>query len=302
MRKFHEVKLFLQAQGFDLPLIGNVYVLTKTVAKMFNAGKLAGCVVADGLLAETEKYSAGADKGKQYFRELAAKQLAVFKGLGFSAGYLGGLAKPESFFEIIELANQYAADDWKTFYREIQFPQPNEFYFFDADDSATPNPLLKQSANTKNINLFYRFSRLVHALAFHRGHGLYPVMKRIFQCLEKDNMICRGCYRLVHRIEKHGKNIMYGCSDCGDCGLPDTAYLCPMNSCSKNTRNGPCGGSAKSRCEADDKDCIWTIAYDRLKYFGELERFLNAPPIVYDAALEGTSAWGNLYLDRDHSG
>ncbi|MDR1924455.1 MAG: methylenetetrahydrofolate reductase C-terminal domain-containing protein [Planctomycetaceae bacterium] len=334
MRKFNEVKQFLRLQELDVPVIGNVYVLTKTVAKMFNTGKLAGCVVSDCLLAEVERYAAGHDKGKQYFRELAAKQLAVFRGLGFAAGYLGGLAKPEAFFEIIELANQYSRDDWKQFYYEIQFSQPNEFYFFDKDfcdadflpnanlpdanlsnanlpdanlpnanlpesKLPQPNPVLRKLKRTKNITLFYRFSRLVHAVAFHRGNGLYPIFRRIFQILDKNKL--SYCLRMLHWIEKEAKHTLYGCTDCGDCGLPDTAYLCPMNSCSKNMRNGPCGGSAKSRCEADDKDCIWTIAYDRLKYFGELDDFLNSPVLNYNAALKGTSAWSNLYLDRDHS-
>ena len=69
--------------------------LTKGVAKLFNSGKLAGCVVSDELLATIEKYAAGPDKGQKFFQELAAKQLAVFKGLGFAAGYLGGIAKAD---------------------------------------------------------------------------------------------------------------------------------------------------------------------------------------------------------------
>ncbi|MDR0704325.1 MAG: methylenetetrahydrofolate reductase C-terminal domain-containing protein [Planctomycetaceae bacterium] len=312
MRKFYEIRQILRLQNLDIPVIGNAYILTKTVATMFNAGKLAGCVVSDRLLAEIEKYSAGHDKGKQYFQELAAKQLAVFKGLGFAAGYLGGITKPESFFEIIELSNQYSSNDWKQFYHEIQFPQPNEFYLFETDsltnlsESGLPalNPMLKKlkkPKKTKNINLFYRFSRLVHGLAFHRNHGLYSVMKGVFQFLNRKNLFCRFCFRMIHRIEKDVKHSLYGCTDCGDCGLPDTAYLCPMNCCSKNMRNGPCGGSMQSRCESDDKDCIWTIAYDRLKYFGEVDDFINSPVLIYNAALKGTSAWSNLYLDRDHN-
>ncbi|MDR1141941.1 MAG: methylenetetrahydrofolate reductase C-terminal domain-containing protein [Planctomycetaceae bacterium] len=311
MRKFHEIKLFLRLQNLDVPVIGNVYVLTKNVAKMFNSGKLAGCVVSNRLLEEVEKYSAGQDKGKQYFRELAAKQLAIFKGLGFAAGYLGGIAKPESFFEIIELSRQYSCNDWQQFYREIQFPQPNEFYLFETDSSTASglsesglpplNPILTKPKKTKNINLFYRFSRMVHATAFHRDHGLYSMMKGIFRFLNKKNLFCRVCFRIIHQVEKDVKHSLYGCTDCGDCGLPDTAYLCPMNSCSKNMRNGPCGGSMKSRCESNDKDCIWAIAYDRLKYFGEIDSFTNSPVITYNAALKGTSAWSNLYLDRDHS-
>lgn len=306
MRKFHEVKQFLRSQNLHTPIIGNAYVLTKTTAKVFNSGKLAGCAVSNKLLEEIEKYSAGQDKGKQYFHELAAKQLAVFKGLGFTAGYLGGITKPESIFEILEQSNQFSNNDWKQFYKEIQFPQPNEFYLFETDCSAEFNPAilnpnLKKIKKTKNINLFYRFSRLIHAIAFHRNHGLYSVLKRIFIFLNKKNFFCRVCFRMIHRIEKDVKHSLYGCTDCGDCGLPDTAYLCPMNRCSKNMRNGPCGGSMKSRCESGDKDCIWTIAYDRLKYFNEFDGFKNSPIITYNAALKGTSAWLNLYLDRDHS-
>ena len=66
------------------------------MAKLFNSGKLAGCVVSHELLRKIEKYAAGADKGKQFCQELAAKQLAVFKGLGFAAGYIGGIHKAEA--------------------------------------------------------------------------------------------------------------------------------------------------------------------------------------------------------------
>jgi methylenetetrahydrofolate reductase (NADPH) len=121
MRKFHEVKLFLQARGFGhVPIIGNVYLLTRPVAELFHSGKLAGCVVSDGLVEEARKQAAGPDKGRKFFRELAAKQLAVFKGLGFTAGYLGGIAKAETFFEIIDLAESYGKDDWREFLKEIR--------------------------------------------------------------------------------------------------------------------------------------------------------------------------------------
>ncbi|MDR3181628.1 MAG: methylenetetrahydrofolate reductase C-terminal domain-containing protein [Planctomycetaceae bacterium] len=301
MRKFAEIKRLLQLNNVNIPLIGNVYVLTKTAAKMFNSGRLAGCVVSGSLLAEIEKYAAGADKGKTFFQELAAKQLAVFQGLGFSAGYLGGVAKPEDVFAIIEKLKQFAADDWKMFYKEIRYPQQDEFYYYDENvlTAAQPVPTLRK--RTRNVNLFYRFSRCVHALAFNRGHQLYPLMKRIFAFWEQKHCVCKTCMKTVHRIEEMSKHILYGCKDCGDCALPDTAYLCPMSQCSKNMRNGPCGGSLHSRCEADDKDCIWTIAYDRLKYFGDWEAFCNTDVSCADAALQGTSSWANLYADRDHS-
>ena len=134
MRKFHEVKLLLASRGMaGFPVIGNVYLLTRGVARLFHSGKLAGCVVSDALLEQCEKYAAGPDKGQAFFRELAAKQLAVFRGLGFAAGYLGGIAKLETFGQIIDLAESYAADDWREFIKEIQFSQPDEFFLFEHD-------------------------------------------------------------------------------------------------------------------------------------------------------------------------
>lgn len=312
MRRFTDLQMFLQQHNIAIPVIGNVYVLTKPVASLFNRGALAGCVVADSLMQQIEKYAAGTDKGKQFFRELAAKQIAVFKGLGFAAAHVGGLEKPEAFFEIIDLANSYSAGDGKEFYGEIQYSKPNEFFYTQSDtvmsiaDTSPKNGAPKNRAkfpgtNFWSISPFYRFSRLVHAIAFHRGHGLYPVLKYLYQFLEKQTPLRLCTAKILHQIEYSSKNFLYSCTDCGDCGLPDTSYLCPMNRCSKNQRNGPCGGSNNGRCEADDKDCIWTIAYDRMKHFGDWEKSVSAPPICYNANLKGTSSWANLYLDRDHS-
>ena len=106
---------------------------------------------------------------------------------------------------------------------------------------------------------------------------------------------------MAYRIEKVSKAAMYGCRDCGDCSLPDCAYLCPRNSCSKCGRNGPCGGSANGRCELDDKECIWARIYERLKYYGESEKMLDRPVTIYNATLKDTSSWANTFLDRDHN-
>jgi len=307
MRRFADLQTFLEHSNAAIPIIGNVYVLTRPIAALFNSGKLAGCVVADSLIQQIDKYAAGADKGKQFFRELAAKQIAIFKGLGYAAVHLGGHEKPEAFFGIIDLANSYSGDDWKDFYGDIQYNKPNEFYYTSSDIPPSKTPTQPNSSgkltgrNFWGVSPFYRFSRFVHAIAFHRGHGFYPVLQWLYRFLEKPTSLRRCTAKILHQIEYSSKNLLYSCTDCGDCGLPDTAYLCPMNRCSKHQRNGPCGGSHNGRCEADDKECVWTIAYDRLKHFGEWEKFVSASPICYNAKLKGTSAWANLFLDRDHS-
>ncbi len=307
MRKFNEVKLFLESRGLQVPVIGNVYRLTRGAAKLFNSGKLAGCVVSDSLLAEVERYAAGPDKGRKFFDELAAKQLAVFKGLGFAAGYLGGISKPEGFAQVIDLAESFAADDWKEFMRDIQFAQPDEFFLFHHDrytGLGDPRHLnseyvhfIRHPPKNREVTLSYRVSRKVHDWAFTRGKGLYGLLARLFARWERKP---GWMSRLAYGLERQAKQLGYACQDCGDCSLPDCAYLCPLASCSKGSRNGPCGGSCGGRCELDDKECFWARVYERLKYYGESERMAEMPIVFYNAALKHTSSWANTYLDRDH--
>ena len=93
---------------------------------------------------------------------------------------------------------------------------------------------------------------------------------------------------------------LFGCKDCGDCSLPEIAYVCPESTCAKNQRNGPCGGTSDGLCEVYDTECIWSQAYERLKAYGEEEQMLDNPVVVKDNALSGTSAWANAFLGRDH--
>ena len=310
MQKFHEVKLLLDACGLTTPVIGNVYLLTKGVARMFNSGKLPGCVVSDELFAKATKYAAGEDKGREFFRDLAAKQLAVFKGLGFAAGYLGGIGRPDTFFDIIERAESYSDDDWRDFIGDVCFSMPDEFFLFEHDEKtrlATPESIksdvldaLLQRRKSREVSLAYRLSRIVHSLMFTKDKGLYGLMRGMFNRFEKKEQ--KGLIaRASHVVEHTSKQVMYGCKDCGDCSLPEITYLCPNASCSKNQRNGPCGGSRDGRCELEDKECIWARAYARLGAYGQAETLLDRDVVVQDPGLEETSAWANFYLERDHT-
>ena len=104
----------------------------------------------------------------------------------------------------------------------------------------------------------------------------------------------------MHSLEQMAKVPAFECRDCGDCTLPDIAYLCPESQCVKNQRNGPCGGTRFGKCEIGEKDCIWARAYERLKPYGEEEDMLERPVVFKNAALKGTSAWANTFLGRDH--
>jgi ferredoxin len=62
------------------------------------------------------------------------------------------------------------------------------------------------------------------------------------------------------------------CQECGECVLNETGGICPVTKCAKSLLNGPCGGAENGKCEVDrDRDCAWTVIYNRLKALGELD-------------------------------
>jgi len=62
------------------------------------------------------------------------------------------------------------------------------------------------------------------------------------------------------------------CAQCGQCVLGETAGICPLTACHKGLLNGPCGGTDNGKCEVDkEKDCAWTLIYQRLKEQSRLD-------------------------------
>lgn len=62
------------------------------------------------------------------------------------------------------------------------------------------------------------------------------------------------------------------CIQCGTCIIGETGGICPVTTCHKGLVNGPCGGTNKGKCEIDSqKDCAWTLIYNRLNELGLLD-------------------------------
>ena len=281
-----------QKQKFD----GECYVCGK------KGHKAADCWHKDG------KGKGGKDKGKAFFHEFAAKQFAVARGLGYRGAYLGGHLKFEDFQHILDLSTSFGDDDWKNFILEFGFDAPDEFYFFEQnietglnsteinrDYVASKTPEGRRALRRK-VPLTYKLNRAAHDLLFEENSAAFKAGRKLFASAEDRNTV----RKVVHTVEQAVKIPAFDCRDCGDCSLPDIAYLCPESQCVKNQRNGPCGGTREGKCEIGEKDCIWARAYERLKAYDEEESMLNRPVIYRDGTLKGTSAWGNTYLGRDH--
>ena len=69
------------------------------------------------------------------------------------------------------------------------------------------------------------------------------------------------------------------CAQCGQCVLGETAGICPITACHKGLINGPCGGTNDGKCEVDkEKDCAWTLIYQKLKEQNRLDLMRKYQP------------------------
>ncbi|MRR16436.1 MAG: methylenetetrahydrofolate reductase [Deltaproteobacteria bacterium] len=301
-RKFHEVLLFMKQNNFNVPLIGNIYILPFGAARMMNRNDLPGSVVTDKLLAQLDQERKDPDKGEGARILRAARMYAIMKGMGFAGVHIGGHNIAYGQVEEIIRLGETLASEWLHLIQYFDYPIDNGFYYFERDlatglNSAKPAPRQSRPQDAA-VECSYGFSRAFHRLMFEPGKKLYGMMKKLSHGVQGSKL-----ERFFHKTEHLGKVMLFDCRDCGDCALVDVAYLCPMSQCPKNQRNGACGGSFQGWCEVypGKRKCVYVRAYARLKKHGE-EAGLGAqiiPPCNWD--LYQTSSWLNYYLGKDHT-
>ncbi len=301
-RKFHEVLLFMRQSGFNLPLIGNIYILPFGAAKMMNRNDLPGSVVTDQLLADIDRERNDPDKGEGARILRAARMYAILKGMGFSGVHIGGHNIKYQQVEEIIRQGELLTSRWTELIPYFDYPIDNGFYYFENDPATGLNldaPVNRQSLPLDaDIGCTYGLSRFFHKLMFEPGKKLYGFMKGLSGKVSGSRL-----ENLFHKLEHLNKVLLFDCRDCGDCALIDVAYLCPMSQCPKNQRNGACGGSFKGWCEVypEKRKCVYIRAYARLKKYAEQEHLQKeiVPPCNWD--LYQTSSWINYYLGKDHT-
>jgi methylenetetrahydrofolate reductase (NADPH) len=302
-RKISELRLYMDTHAPQAtPLIGNVYLLTPRVAEIFHSGRIPGVVLTPSLFELCQQQANSPDKGQLFFREFAAKQIAIYRGLGYRGVYLGGIHNFPAIESILAIERTFAPADWKQFAREIQFSRPGEFFYF-AQDSATllANPARvtpRPRKPSKHLSALYQISKLSHNLIFEPSTSFARIGTKL--CAHARDPLQGPAP--VRALEHLSKSVLYRCKDCGDCSLPEIAFLCPESQCAKNQRNGPCGGTREGLCEVDGYgDCIWLRAYERLQHDGKEQTLLDHAPVIQNQGLRRTSAWANNWLGRDHA-
>jgi len=120
-----------------------------------------------------------------------------------------------------------------------------------ACDEMTEVALKENDEAIKNANciLVMACALGVHRLSLYISKPVIPALDTLFM-----------------GVEDSPGNFHEVCAQCGQCVLGETAGICPLTACHKGLLNGPCGGTDNGKCEVDkEKDCAWTLIYQRLK-------------------------------------
>jgi methylenetetrahydrofolate reductase (NADPH) len=282
VRKFRELKRYLDERGISTPLLGSVYVLSGKAAEKMSKGEPPGCWVSPELLEKIRAENRSADAGLAARLERAARMVAILRGLGYAGAYLGGDHQADRVRWIIRRSESLASR-WEEFAEEMEYAPKNGFYFY-----AVPPSKPKPHALVPRLLDF-----LGRIFPVNKQTKLRAFLENFFRWIDKRPAAAHALERFEFAI----KSPLFGCEACGNCVLGQMEYVCPQT-CPKNLRNGPCGGTKNGQCEVVDKPCIWITVFERARDSNHLDdlKIYIPPP---DRALKGTSSWINYFLHRD---
>ncbi|MEN6338017.1 MAG: methylenetetrahydrofolate reductase C-terminal domain-containing protein, partial [Phycisphaerales bacterium] len=297
-RKSLELFRYLKEIGSNIPVIGNVYLLsTLTPApRLMHDGKLPGCFVSDELLAKVQS-----EKVDDHI-ERAAQQVAMYKGLGAVGVDVGGVPNFEILSKILKRAAEIGSG-WQQFKDNLCWPAKDPFYLY--DESGKRVPLI-----TPYADFHKRFFDFAHWAMLDPKHFGFHAFKKTLSALGADSG--KGAiYSLFNSTEKGFKYLMFDCEECGDCFLPENFGLCTMGGCEKGLNNAPCGdATADGHCGNNlDRICTGERIYEAAasedgerttegKGRRRLRTTINKPR---NPALQNTSSIINYLFGRDHT-
>jgi len=284
-RKFRELKRYLDDRGLKTPVLGNVYVLPPKAAEKMSKGEPPGCWVSPELLEKIQVEAKAADKGMAARLERAARMVAIVRGLGYAGAYIGGNHNAEHVRWIIR-RSEALAPQWEELAEEISYGVKGGFYFYGAPKPPAP----------KKMELLPRVLDTLGSLfpVKHEDTPLRKLLASVLGWIDRRPAMAEA----LEKVELAIKKPMFGCKACGNCVLGEMEYVCPMT-CPKSMRNGPCGGTFNGQCEViPEQPCIWVKVYETAQAANRVDELkVYIPP--RNRALQGTSSFINLFLNRD---
>jgi 5,10-methylenetetrahydrofolate reductase len=300
-RKSQELFRYLKDNRIDIPVIGNVYVLSTTTAapRLMHDNKLTGCFVSDELLAKlnSENYS-------QHI-ERAAQQVAMYKTLGAAGVDIGGVHDFEMFVAILRRADEIG-EKWEEFKDNLYWPpfaaatggRPAAKAFYLYNDAGEQVGLSKHSKT-----FAHKFFNFFHRAILNPDYRGFHAFKQVMAVLGAQKG--KGpVYKFFNANEGAFKYLIFDCEGCGDCYLPENFGLCTIGGCEKGLDNPPCGDATpEGKCGNNlERVCIGELLYQRASAekggLARLREIINKPR---KRLLEGTSSILNYLFGRDHT-
>src|SRR5580692_2096594 len=208
VRKFRELKRYLDERGLKTPVLGNVYVLAAKPAERMATGNPPGCWVSPELLERIQaETKASKDKGLAARLERAAQTVAVLRGIGYAGAYLGGDHQADRIRWIIKRSEELAPK-WEELAEQLTYAPKNGFYFYpdlspDAAKPEKPKPELLPRVLDFMGNLF----------PVKKSGKLHSALAVFFGWIDKSPAASHA----LERTELAMKYNLFGCQACGNC-------------------------------------------------------------------------------------
>lgn len=284
-RKFRELKRYMDERGLKTPVFGNVYVLPVKAAEKFAKAEPPGCWASQELVERVQQEAKAKDKGMAARLERAARMVAILRGLGYAGAYIGGDHNADHIRWIIK-RSETVASRWEEFAEEIAYAPGGGFFFY----QAPPHPPKPMRAIPRVLDTLAKLFPVKH-----EHNAMRRFLTAIMRWIDRRPALAHT----LEKVELSIKKPMFGCKACGNCVLGEMEYVCPMT-CPKSMRNGPCGGTFNGMCEViPDQPCIWVRVYETAQSGHRIEALKTYIP-PRNLALQGTSSFINLFLERDN--
>lgn len=239
-KKSLELMTYLKEAGLDIPVLGNVYLLsTKTPApRLMRDRKLPGCYVSDELFdtLKNESYEQHLDR--------AAQQVAMYQALGAAGVDIGGVHDFQSFQTILEKAAEIK-QQWEGFKDNLCYTPPQVYYLYDETGKAK-----KPTSARKTVR--QRWFNFMHDALLNPDHTGFHAFKKTMALVGAEKKPDGFAARSFTALERAFKYTAFRCEDCGDCYLPENFGYCTLGGCQKGLPNAPCGdATVEGKCGND---------------------------------------------------
>ena len=316
-----ELIRYLSAHGLTTPVLGNVFLLTKTAVERMYASScqtqadpqqrshgLPGTYASKELLEKVSSEWKSRVRGKKAMLERSAQQIAFFRQVGFKGVHIGGFGLTfEDVNRIVEQSQEiYRHQEIGAYQDNIHFPPPISEDFIDSEgEFILPPSVLKLPFKQRIMGLAHNYLVNPDSFAGKVINSADTTGKNTEQ--EYAGAVPSSLkLRIANRIEHATKGALVNCQSCGDCFLPENYYaICNESACTKGLVNLPCGDSnaVTGFCGHNQSVvCAGELVFEAASTVGKLDHLFQQTNPPKTAELRGTSAVMNYFSGIDHRG